>query len=123
MTGGDIVHGDFAPENVLARRGHLSGVIDWEQCRVGDARIDLVGLLFDMELGAKARPAVRSRPSSNLLGGSWLRGCSESRRSRNEHRVAGDRPSRRDGWGLTGKEFGQGNGVKEGTERGGREHD
>ena len=53
----------------------------------------------------------RTRPSS--------RGCSESRRGRNEHRVAGDRPSRRDEWGLTGREFGQGNGVKEGTERGG----
>ena len=61
MTGGDIVHGDFAPENVLASRGHLSGVIDWEQCRAGDARLDLVGLLLDMELGAKARPAVSAQ--------------------------------------------------------------
>lgn len=61
MTGGDIVHGDFAPENVLVSRGQLSGVVDWEQCRVGDARLDLLGLLCDMELGAKAHPAVSAK--------------------------------------------------------------
>ena len=61
LTGGDIVHGDFAPENVLADRGRLSGVVDWEQCRAGDARFALIGLLFDVDLGAKAAPAVGTR--------------------------------------------------------------
>jgi Ser/Thr protein kinase RdoA (MazF antagonist) len=58
---GDIVHADFAPENTLAARGRLVGVVDWERCRVGDAGLDLVGLLFDIELGEKAAPAVRRR--------------------------------------------------------------
>lgn len=61
LTGGDLVHGDFAPENVLVHQGRLCGVIDWEQCRTGDARFDLIGLLFDIELGAKATPTVSAQ--------------------------------------------------------------
>jgi Ser/Thr protein kinase RdoA (MazF antagonist) len=61
LTGGDIVHGDFAPENALVRKGHLCGVVDWERCRVGDARLDLVGMLFDIELGTKANASVSAQ--------------------------------------------------------------
>jgi aminoglycoside phosphotransferase len=61
LAGGDIVHGDFAPENALARKGHLCGVVDWERCRAGDAGIDLVGMLFDMELGSKASAEVTAQ--------------------------------------------------------------
>jgi Ser/Thr protein kinase RdoA (MazF antagonist) len=60
-SGGDIVHCDFAPENALVRGGRLCGVVDWEQSRAGDASFDLVGLLFDMEAGPRATPAVGAR--------------------------------------------------------------
>ncbi|HEV7215131.1 MAG TPA: aminoglycoside phosphotransferase family protein [Chloroflexota bacterium] len=64
---GDVVHADFAPENTLADNGRLVGVVDWERCRVGDAGLDLVGMLFDIELGEKALPAVRRRLWSALV--------------------------------------------------------
>jgi aminoglycoside phosphotransferase (APT) family kinase protein len=53
------MHGDFAPENSLIHEERLSGVVDWEQGRSGDAGLDLVGMLFDIELGAKATARVR----------------------------------------------------------------
>lgn len=55
----DIVHGDFAPENLLLRDGRVVGVVDWERARVGDAGLDLVGAIFDIEIGEKAAPALR----------------------------------------------------------------
>ena len=55
----DIVHGDFAPENLLLRDGRVVGVVDWERARVGDAGLDLVGAIFDIEIGEKASPSVR----------------------------------------------------------------
>ena len=58
LTGEDIVHGDFAPENALARNGPLTGVVDCERRRAGDANLDLIGLAFDIELGAKANAQV-----------------------------------------------------------------
>jgi Phosphotransferase enzyme family len=59
LAGGDVVHGDFAPENVLVHQGLLTGIVDWEQCRVGDAGLDLVGVLFDVDLGRKAAATTR----------------------------------------------------------------
>jgi aminoglycoside phosphotransferase (APT) family kinase protein len=41
-----IVHWDFTPDNVLARDGRVSGMIDWEGARPGDPRFDLVTLAF-----------------------------------------------------------------------------
>ena len=72
----DIVHRDFAPENVLVHNGRLCAVVDWEQCSTGDARFDLVGLLFDVEMGGKAsafvngmlRNVLAERLSPELLG-------------------------------------------------------
>lgn len=61
LPGGDIVHGDFAPENVLVRDGRLVGVVDWERSRAGDAGLDLVGALFDIEIAGKAAPTVLRR--------------------------------------------------------------
>lgn len=55
----DIVHADFAPENVLIRAGRIVAVIDWERARTGDAGIDLVGALFDVEIWEKASAPVR----------------------------------------------------------------
>jgi Ser/Thr protein kinase RdoA (MazF antagonist) len=66
LTGGDIMHGDFAPENVLVHEGRLSAIVDWEQCRPGDATLDLVGILFDLELGAKASPSIRAEFRDSL---------------------------------------------------------
>jgi len=55
----DIVHGDFAPENLLIRGGRVVGVVDWERARVGDAGLDLVGAIFDIEIGQKAPLPLR----------------------------------------------------------------
>jgi hypothetical protein len=55
----DVVHGDFAPENLLLRDGRVVGVVDWERARVGDAGLDLVGAIFDIEIGEKASRPLR----------------------------------------------------------------
>lgn len=57
----DVVHRDFAPENVLVSGGKLCAVVDWEQSSAGDSRFDLVGLLFDIEIGRKAAPSVNRK--------------------------------------------------------------
>lgn len=57
----DIVHGDFAPENLLLRDGRVTAVVDWERARTGDAGIDLVGALFDVEIWEKATAPVREK--------------------------------------------------------------
>ncbi|WP_091532074.1 phosphotransferase [Microlunatus soli] len=54
----DIVHGDFAPENLLVRDGEITAVVDWEQARVGDVGFDLAGMIYDIEIGDKADPDV-----------------------------------------------------------------
>ena len=41
-----IVHGDFWNENLVQRDGELVGVLDWEECAVGDPAIDLAGLWY-----------------------------------------------------------------------------
>jgi hypothetical protein len=42
----DAVHYDFSPYNVLARDDRITGVIDWDGARLGDAAFDLVTLAF-----------------------------------------------------------------------------
>lgn len=59
FPGTDVMHADFAPENALVHKGHLTGIVDWERCRAGDAGFDLVGVLFDVEIGGKAAASVR----------------------------------------------------------------
>ncbi len=54
----DVVHGDFAPENLLVRDGRITAVVDWEQSRIGDVAFDLAGMMYDIELGSKAGPPV-----------------------------------------------------------------
>jgi len=54
----DVVHGDFAPENLLVRDGRITAVVDWEQSRVGDVAFDLAGMMYDIEIGSKAGPQV-----------------------------------------------------------------
>jgi aminoglycoside phosphotransferase (APT) family kinase protein len=36
-----VVHGDFNPANFLYQEGHVTALIDWENCHVGDPREDL----------------------------------------------------------------------------------
>lgn len=50
----DVVHADFAPENVLIQEGRVTGVVDWERARIGDSGMDLVGALYDVEIWEKA---------------------------------------------------------------------
>ena len=54
------MHGDLAPENALVHDGTLSAVVDWEQCREGDPNLDLVGILFDLELESNAGERARA---------------------------------------------------------------
>ena len=54
----DVVHGDFAPENLLVRDGRINAVVDWEQSRTGDVGFDLAGMIYDIEIGSKAGPEV-----------------------------------------------------------------
>lgn len=41
-----VVHGDFWSENLLVRRGRLTGVLDWEAAAIGDVAVDLAGLWY-----------------------------------------------------------------------------
>jgi aminoglycoside phosphotransferase (APT) family kinase protein len=53
LAGHDAVHCDYQPTNLLAHRGHLTGVVDWDGAARGDRHLDLVTLRF----GIHAIPA------------------------------------------------------------------
>lgn len=59
LSGGDAVHLDFHPGNLLALEGVLSGVVDWDGAARGDRTLDLVGLRFGVH--RQAPPAVVDR--------------------------------------------------------------
>jgi hypothetical protein len=59
-AGDDVVHGDFHPENLLARDGRLTGVVDWDGAGRGDRRFDLVTLRFGLRPDNSTQ-AARSR--------------------------------------------------------------
>lgn len=40
------VHGDLWHENMLTSDGHLTAVLDWETCALGDPAVDLAGLWY-----------------------------------------------------------------------------
>jgi len=46
LPGDGAVHGDFHPGNVLADRGVVTGVVDWDGAARGDHRFDLAVLRF-----------------------------------------------------------------------------
>lgn len=60
LTGDDAVHCDYQPANLLADRGRLTGVIDWDGAGRGDRRLDLVTLRFGLH-AVPADPGVVSR--------------------------------------------------------------
>ncbi|MCL4326331.1 MAG: aminoglycoside phosphotransferase family protein [Candidatus Thermoplasmatota archaeon] len=41
-----LIHGDIGPGNILFNQNclHITGIIDWEDCEVGDPAIDLAGV-------------------------------------------------------------------------------
>jgi aminoglycoside phosphotransferase (APT) family kinase protein len=45
-----LCHGDYWPGNVLWSRGRLSGVVDWEQPRLGDPAKDVATLRGDLTI-------------------------------------------------------------------------
>jgi hypothetical protein len=60
LGGGDVVHSDLHPGNLLQEAGRLTAVIDMDYVRVGDAAFDLVMLaLSSLEVGTER--GVRSR--------------------------------------------------------------
>ena len=60
LGGGDVVHGDLHPGNLLQEAGRLTAVIDMDYVRVGDSAFDLVMLaLSSLEVGTER--GVRSR--------------------------------------------------------------
>jgi aminoglycoside phosphotransferase (APT) family kinase protein len=60
LTGDDAVHCDYQPANLLADRGRLTGVIDWDGAGRGDRRFDMVTLRFGLH-AVPADPGVVSR--------------------------------------------------------------
>jgi aminoglycoside phosphotransferase (APT) family kinase protein len=49
MTGDDLVHMDFQPENMLVDdTGALTGIVDWDGAARGDAAMDLLVLFFGL---------------------------------------------------------------------------
>lgn len=65
------LHGDIHPGNVLTANGHISGIIDWGLCGVGDAACDLLSAwsMFD----APARDVFRA--SLGASEAEWQRGA------------------------------------------------
>jgi aminoglycoside phosphotransferase (APT) family kinase protein len=43
-----LLHGDYWPGNLLWHEGHLCGIIDWEDCRIGDPLLDLAIARLDL---------------------------------------------------------------------------
>ncbi len=80
-----VVHGDFWHENLVQREGELIGVLDWEECGIGDPAIDLAGLWYLGEEWAQEVIAVLSpseaeiarciewRVARELEGAAWSR--------------------------------------------------
>jgi hypothetical protein len=60
LTGGDIVHWDIHPGNLLQKEGSLSAVVDTDSAVVGDARFDLVSLAI-ASLALPCESGVRDR--------------------------------------------------------------
>lgn len=65
LTGDDAVHCDYQPANILASRGRLTGVIDWDGAGRGDRRFDLVTLRFGIH-AITADPAATRRLDQQL---------------------------------------------------------
>lgn len=67
------LHGDIHPGNVLTANGHISGIIDWGLCGVGDAACDLLSAWAMFEAPARAifRAALGASEAEWLRGAGW----------------------------------------------------
>ena len=61
-----IVHGDYRLSNLLIERGHVTAVLDWELCTLGDPLADLAWLIDDWR--SPDDPAI-TMPSPTRAGG------------------------------------------------------
>jgi hypothetical protein len=71
ITGDDLVHFDYHPQNVLVDGGHLTGVVDWDGAVRYDGTFDLVTLRFTLG---------RAHPHLTPIVDEALHGRDESRR-------------------------------------------
>jgi len=51
-----LVHGDYRIGNCLIDDGHVTGILDWELCFVGDPRFDLGYMALDYHAGKFTQP-------------------------------------------------------------------
>jgi aminoglycoside phosphotransferase (APT) family kinase protein len=51
-----LVHGDYRIGNCLVDAGHVTGILDWELCFVGDPRFDLGYMALDYHAGKFTLP-------------------------------------------------------------------
>ncbi len=67
------LHGDVHPGNVLITDGHISGVIDWGLCGVGDGACDLLSAwtMFDEAAREVFRTALGATDADWLRGAGW----------------------------------------------------
>jgi phosphotransferase family enzyme len=64
LTGNDLVHMDFHPENVLVdAAGEVTGVVDWDAINRGHGDFDLITLRFDL---ARRAPDLGRRLQDHL---------------------------------------------------------
>jgi aminoglycoside phosphotransferase (APT) family kinase protein len=61
-----VMHGDFRLSNLLVQSAHVTAVLDWELCTLGDPLADLAWLLDDWR--QPEEPAI-SMPSPTRIGG------------------------------------------------------
>jgi aminoglycoside phosphotransferase (APT) family kinase protein len=61
-----IMHGDFRLSNLLVQSGHITAVLDWELCTLGDPLADLAWLLDDWR---QPEEESISMPSPTRVGG------------------------------------------------------
>jgi aminoglycoside phosphotransferase (APT) family kinase protein len=77
LTGDDLVHMDFHPENVLVNRtGEVTGVVDWDAINRGDGDFDLITLRFDLarrapDLGHQLQDQLTQTVPEDLALAAW----------------------------------------------------
>jgi aminoglycoside phosphotransferase (APT) family kinase protein len=76
-----LLHADLGPEHLLVRNGHLAGVIDWGDARIGDPALDYAWLIngpfaewdIDPDVRRRARFYYRLAPSYEAHYGLFTR--------------------------------------------------
>jgi aminoglycoside phosphotransferase (APT) family kinase protein len=77
LTGDDLVHMDFHPENVLVNStGEVSGVVDWDAINRGNGDFDLLTLRFGLahrapDLGHRLQDQLTQTVPEDLARAAW----------------------------------------------------